>query len=276
MDPSLNADQRNRAIYSIYQAAEKAYLVAQEEKLPTNKVAKLKRRLEEAETALFVVNEALVGQYVKKFHIQGTTASSEDYWAAGRFALLEAIRTWDPTKDSKLAGWAWYRFQLYVKAEVEKNIFMVSHLDFETTPIVNRAIAALSRSTGGEPTDEEIKAYTGLGIKQIRRIRDNAKTNRLTSLDTPVGKSSDKESLSLKDTIAVTTLDNGGYENSDLASRQLLSKKLPNILDLWTMLRYKGLDGGPAEVLVSLSAAREESRETIRRRIKATEEKIFS
>lgn len=221
--------------------------------------------LNRIEEDLFKANTRLIHNYLKKFDLVVGSSKYEEAYAAGSMGLILAIRKWDPALGA-LSTVVTFYLKNEILQVIRREESMLSRRDYQFRPQVHAESEKLSTSLGRYATDEEVCQASGLSIELVSRIRRNAAEGSVASLDEKVG--GDDANLTRGDMLAETSAfeEAGSYDPEQLLD---LLRSLPSIPapELYTVLRYTGADGGPAETLACLAAAFNDSRETSRRRM---------
>jgi hypothetical protein len=169
----------------------------------------------------------------------------EDLLATASAALWEATLRWDPERGS-----LWTFAQFHVRAallnEIRRHSLPLSREDFARRPVVLRAAEELRSRSGRDPADVEVADLLGLPLRQVRRIRAAARITYLGDLST-VDREVDEEGSPVAFPRDLTAL---------------------GLRDLFTLLRYTGLDDAPPESLRRIANLLGESHETTRSRLR--------
>lgn len=228
---------------------------------------RLRRELNDIDTAIIELNYGLVLDYVRKFTSTTSREDSRDFEGAAVLGLMRAIATYDPTRGSKFSTWAYKPIQRECLRAVRDADF--KHLnpgDFEKRPEILRAVRTLTKDAADrgeeveQPSYEAIAAEAKATVETVRRVM-TAKEQE--SLYKPVG---DGEDSMLVDLLRDTDVE---LEDAVLAQQEVrdLERYGLSALDereMFVIGRRFGLDAEPAQRLSTIGATLGLSREAVR------------
>lgn len=150
-------------------------LAAEHEERQTPESEKELRRtqhlLERVTGKIVEANMGLVVKRVSRFTKRATPERRDEYMAAGRAGLVEAIDSYDVAYDN-FAAWAMWPIMGAVREAVRQNERQTqSARDFAKSPAVWEAVAQMEQATGGStPSIEDVAARAGVSAAQAQRI----------------------------------------------------------------------------------------------------------
>ena len=219
---------------------------------------------ESATSAIVEANFGLVLSYCRRFTSRSSVADSDDYKAAGSLGLMEAVRTYDPSKG-KFSSWAYKPIQRAVLRSVGSTEFAnMNHGDFEKRPSILEAAVSLQGPPGetdvDPPSYEEIARAASATVGQVRRVLE---APRLDSLHAPVG---DADGATVGELIPDPSR---GVEDTVVSkvSVEVLTDRCLPVLDereLQVVVWRHGLNGDPPKRLNKIADLLGISRETAR------------
>ena len=222
------------------------------------------RTAERATSAVVEANFGLVLSYARMFTSRSSVADSDDYKAAGALGLMEAVRTYDPSKG-KFSSWAYKPIQRAVLRAVGANEFAnMNHGDFEKRPSILEAAGSLQGPPGeeraGSPSYEEIARVASATVGQVKRVLE---APRLDSLHAPIG---DADGATVGDLIPDHSQGVEDAVVSKVSVEVLTDTWLPVLSDreLQVVVWRHGLDGEPRKRLTAIADLLGVSRETAR------------
>jgi RNA polymerase primary sigma factor len=152
---------------------------------------------EEARDRMIRSNLRLVVSIAK--HYQGLGLSLLDLIQEGILGLIRAVEKFDWRRELKFSTYGTWWIRQAVGRAVQnhaRTIRVPAHLA-ERERRVDRAERELVVKLGRDPNDEELATAAGLSMRELKRVREAART--VASLDAPVGES---EETALGDLVA--------------------------------------------------------------------------
>jgi RNA polymerase sigma factor (sigma-70 family) len=205
-------------------------------------------------------NSGLVVSEVQKFARGATHEQVEDYIAAGKLGLLQAINSYEPSLG-KFSGWAYKPIMREVHAAVRWAEYPDhSERQFVVRSSVRKAKRQLEEmNVGVEPTVEQIAERAEVSVEHAQSVLRH---------QGPISTSaaSVREQLNR---LPVPSPVSEGY--AELATQRIWSEYLLEATngvpqdELMVLLRHDGLDGEPPESFEAIGARIGKSRETARK-----------
>ncbi len=131
-------------------------------------------------------------------------AELEDLEQEGYLALYPAIDGYDPERGTRFLTYAenWIRQRITRYIQNNGSCLRLPVHCLEDMRRYERFVSEFAAACGREPSDAEIRYYLGLGIEQVREIRENIFKSRLGSLDNPVAGLDGGEDITVGELVA--------------------------------------------------------------------------
>lgn len=182
--------------------------------------------------ALYQKNTGLIKKFAKKC---GGLADQEDLMQEGYIGLCNAVNGYDPDKGA---------FTTYAGQHIRAAMFRyiensgIIRIPVHMCQLIReyyRACDALYQESGRKPSDDEIRQFMGLTVKEYGTLKTGLHMRSLDSLDRPL-KSDEDEEMTIYDTIK------GGQDPEEDVTDQILQEDLKEAL--WTMVDQLPEDKG--------------------------------
>jgi len=268
--PSISSSEYNEKNQLLF--AERIRLKGEIEKIVSRKrktpagdrqLARLRRQLEDVDTAIINLNYGLVLNYVKKFTSVSSRDDSRDFESAAVVGLMRAITTYDPSFGSKFSTWAYKPIQREcLKAVRDADFKQLNPGDFEKRPEILRAAKDFT-TRNPEATQLDyvsIAKNAGTSVDAVKRVLHSSE---IESLAKPVGEDGASDlSEMLADTAPLT--EDTVLNAHEVSSLESFGLTCLDEREFFVISRRFGLDGEPPQRLSAIGNMLGLSREAIR------------
>jgi len=227
------------------------------------RVAKLRRRLSDVDTALINLNYGLVLNYVKKFTSVSSRDDSRDFESAAIVGLMRAITTYDPSFGSKFSTWAYKPIQREcLKAVRDADFKQLNPGDFEKRPEILRAAKDFAtKNPGVNNIDYALVAKNaGTSIDAVKRVLHS---QEIESLAKPMGEDGKSDLAEMLEDSAPSTEDTV-INAQEVSSLENFGLTCLDEREFFVISRRFGLDGEPPQRLSAIGNLLGLSREAVR------------
>ncbi|MGC9394680.1 MAG: sigma-70 family RNA polymerase sigma factor [Anaerolineae bacterium] len=238
-----------------------------ESELTCDKIAELKRQVEEGEQArqhFIEANTRLVVSEAKRY--RGSGLSFLDLIQAGNIGLIKAVDRFDYSMGNKFSTYAIWWIRQSIRRTLTNQGYTIrlpAHMR-QRMQRFERTARKLEKTFGYPPTPEEVAA--AMGIENVRKVRRLLRIGQRTlSLNAPVdGGDGTSELTSFIE-------DEGTPTPSQQVQKHLLQEDIETLMDrvlspreLEVLRRRFGFGGGEPQTLSAVAGDLEVSRERVR------------
>lgn len=109
-------------------------------------------------------------------------AESEDVMAWGLIGLLNAIESYDPSRNTKFESYAIYRIKWSILDELRRQDWVPRRVRMRAQEI-DRTATALSQTLSRVPTEEEVANAVGMTVSEYRKFLEQYSRAQTSSLE---------------------------------------------------------------------------------------------
>lgn len=119
-----------------------------------------------------------------------SSVEKQDLVSYGMFGLMDAIERYDPAREVKFSTFASYRIQGAINDEMRALAWEPRSVRALHRRIL-ASVSELEHRLGRAPTEDEVATHVGVTVAELRRVDQEMRESRVSSLSMPLGGESD-------------------------------------------------------------------------------------